>query len=211
MATKLDSLITNSTTGEAISYYGGQSSNNNVQFKQTFEVTTNSDYTWTIKVSLYLRLNPNYPSGEGARLRYGVWQRLHKEYYTLEKDIHLLSLSGHWIDGVQVSNNAYEYYKVMENSIIVTTSTGRKGQRLDCGYINDNSGDPYSYYWCTEYTQIYVTLPSFSGMSYKINGEYKRVMPWIKVNGTWKRTKQYIKVNDTWHEYNDTWIYNPEA
>ena len=31
---KLDSLITNATSGEAISYYGGQSSNYNIQFKQ---------------------------------------------------------------------------------------------------------------------------------------------------------------------------------
>lgn len=204
---KLDSLITNETTGEALNYYNGQSSNYNVQFKQVFEVTKNSNYTWTVKSSLYLRLNPNFPSGQGVRFDYGVWQNIGDSPYKLEQDIQLLSLSGHWINGVQVSNNAYEYYKVMESTRTIECSdTGRYGIRLRCGR-NTSSGTAL----CDDYTYIYVTLPAFSGIHYKRNGSYSMSMPWIKVNGEWKRTKQYIKVNGAWKEYKDTWLYNPEA
>jgi hypothetical protein len=205
---KLPSLITNETTGEAISYYNGQSSNHNVQFRQVFEVTQNNNYTWTVKSSLYLRLNPNYPSGRGERFPYGVWQRLGDEYFKMGQDIQLLSRSGHWINGVQVSNNAYQYYKVMESTKTYNCSnTGRYGTRLDCGFMNSET----SYYRNTDYTLIYVTLPAFSGLSYKTNNSWKYAMPWIKVNGEWKRAKQYIKINGQWKEYKDTWIWNPES
>ena len=204
---KLPSLITDATSGEAVSYYNGQSSNYNVQFKQTFEVTQNSDFTWTVKSKLYLRLNPNYPSGSGERFLYGIWQRIGDQFFQFQKDIQLLSRSGHWIDGVQVSNDAYEYYKIMENTKIYDCSdTGRRANRFECGYIQNST-----MYFCTDYTIIYDTFPPFSGLSYKMNNSWKSSMPWIKINGEWKRAKQFIKVNNEWKECKDSWIWNPEA
>lgn len=202
---KLPSLITNATSGEALSYYGHD---NKAIFKQTFEVSKNSNFTWTVKSSLYLKLAPEVPSGQGVWLGGGVWQRIGDEYFKLVKDIQLLSRSGHWIDGVQVSNNAYEYYKVMENTKTYNCSnTGRFGCRLDCGYMNSSQNT----YWCTDYRLIFDTFSAFSGLSYKINNNWKSSMPWIKVNGEWKRAKQFVKVNNQWKECKDSWIWNPEA
>ena len=84
--------------------------------------------------------------------------------------------------------------------------TGRRGVKLTCG--TNNNGNKYYF---TDYTLIYLTLPSFSGMQYKVNNKYNFVMPWIKINGEWKRAIQYIKINGEWTKYNDTWLWNPEG
>ena len=111
---KLPSLITNATTGEAISYYNGINDNWAINFKQVFQVTKNDNYTWTIKSQLYVRLNPNFPRVDNARIP-GVWQRIASEYFRYSADIQFLPNTGIWINGNQVSNNAYNYYKIMEN------------------------------------------------------------------------------------------------
>lgn len=200
---KLPSVITSETTGSAISYYGGKNNTTNVWFKQEFQVTKNSDFTWTATTKLYIKLPTTYTSGGQAFA--GLWQRIDNEEFKLNAEVQIL-VTGVYVNGSKISSNAYEYTKVMENTLTITSNTGRKGQRFDCGYINNSTS-----YYCNDYTLIYVTFPSFSAMHYKVDGEYKRVMPWIKVNGTWKRAEQYIKVNGVWKKYNDTWIYNPEA
>ena len=59
---KLPSLITNSLTGEALNYYGSDR-NWAVEFKQTFEVTQNDNFTWTIKSALYIKIPTTYTTG----------------------------------------------------------------------------------------------------------------------------------------------------
>lgn len=198
---QLDNVVTNATTGEAINYDGYD---DKVQFKQEFQVTKNSNYTWTVRSTLYGKLI----SGSGTRF-FGFWQGIgNNNYNTGVEDVQFLS-TGIYINRNKVSNNSYEYYKLLENTININcTSTGRNAIRLRCGKLSD---DGTSNYYFNEYRFIYLTLPAFSGMKYKINSSWKSSMPWIKVNGEWKRVKQFIKVNNTWKEYNSTWIWNPEA
>ena len=210
MATKLPSLITNQTTGEAINYYSNTNRNSNPWFKQEFKVTKNDNYTWTVTSKLYIKIAREFPSG-GISIREGLWQRIGNEYFKWQNKItiglDIYNNPGIWINDNKVSNNPYEYYKIMENSKTYNCSSyGRFASKLDCGYIENSKT-----YYNGGYTLIYVTFPSFSGMKYKKNNAWKLAMPWIKVNGEWKRVKQYIKVNGEWKEYNDTWIWNPEA
>lgn len=198
---QLDNVVTNATTGEAINYDGYD---NKVQFKQEFQVTKNSNYTWTVRSTLYGKLI----SGSGTRF-FGFWQGIgNNNYNTGVEDVQFLS-TGIYINRNKVSNNSYEYYKLLENTININcTSTGRNAIRLRCGEL---SADGTSNYYFNEYRFIYLTLPAFSGLKYKINNSWYLSMPWIKVNGEWKRAKQYIKINGQWKEYKDTWTWNPES
>lgn len=201
---KIPSLITNSLTGEALNY--SNSGSGKVEIKQTFEVTqNNNNFTWTIKSKIYIRLNSGYPQGKGERFS-GIWQQIGDGINKIIEDIQILSLSGVWINNVQVSNNAYEWYKILEQEKTYECTTGRQGVKLQCGYANGNNN-----YYFDDYTLIYLTLPAFSGMQYKVNNKYYFAMPWIKVNGEWKRALQYVKVNDEWKKYNSTWKWNPEG
>ena len=201
---KLPSLITNETTGEAINYYGS-SHNENPFIKQTFEVTKNDNYTWTIKSSLYIKLPTTVTSGGfnmGTCCVFIGGQRFDVQ------EVQIMT-TGVWTRGSKISNNPYEWTKILEGTMnYECTSSGRNAVRLYCGYLNPSGTTSYLFY---DYTLIYVTLPSFSGLEYKINGSWKYVMPWIKVNGTWKRANQFMKINDEWKEYHDTWMWNPET
>lgn len=198
---KLPSLITNSLTGEALNYYGNPHNNNPI-FKQTFKVTQNTDFTWTVKSELYIKLDSSQSSGG---------QNVGTCYIRIGSNIQEIQnvqimVTGVWINGTQVSNNSYEWAKILESTETFECTTGRQGVRLTCGYVNANN-----YYYFEDYTLIYLTLSSFSGMQYKVNNKYNFVMPWIKINGEWKRAIQYIKINGEWTKYNDTWLWNPEG
>lgn len=199
---KLPSLITNSLTGEALNYYGNPHNNNPI-FKQTFKVTQNADFTWTVKSELYIKLDSSQSSG-GQNVG-TCYIRIGSKSTQLIQNVQIM-VTGVWINGTQVSNNSYEWTKILESTETFECTTGRQGVRLTCGYINANN-----YYYFEDYTLIYLTLPSFSGMQYKVNNKYNFVMPWIKINGEWKRAIQYIKINGEWTKYNDTWLWNPEG
>lgn len=203
---KLPSVVTSDLTGSAISYYGGKNNTTNVWFKQEFQVTKNSNFTWTVTSKLYIKLPTTYT--EGGQAFEGLWQRIQDNEFRLSQRVDI-TVNGVYVNGSQVSSNAYQYTKVMENTETIGVSvSGRLGQRLDCGYTYNSTS-----YYCDDYTLIYLTLPAFSGMRLKnpVTGGWRYCMPWVKVNGTWKMAEQYIKINGTWKKYNDTWVYNPDA
>ena len=199
---KLPSLITKSLTGEALNYYGNPHNNNPI-FKQTFKVTQNADFTWTVESELYIKLDSSQSSG-GQNVGTCYIRIGSKSTHEIQ-NVQIM-VTGVWINGTQISNNPYEWTKILESTETFECTTGRQGVRLTCGYVNGNN-----YYYFEDYTLIYLTLPSFSGMQYKVNNKYNFVMPWIKINGEWKRAIQYIKINGEWKKYNDTWLWNPEG
>lgn len=201
---KLSSLVTNSLTGEALNYYGGDSYK--VEVKQKFEVTQNSNFTWTIKSSIYIRLSSNYPQNLSERFS-GVWQQIGDDENKISADIQMLPKTGIWINGTQVSNNAYEWYKILElEKNYECSKTGRLAKRLRCGEVFSNGNE----YYFDDYTFIYLTLPSFSGAWYKKDNKYINAMPWLKVNGEWKRVLAYKKINGKWIQSKQVWKWNPE-
>lgn len=199
---KLPSLVTNATTGEAMNYTNSQS----VEFKQTFEVTKNDNYTWTVKTKLYGRLKPGADPSYGTILGAGVWAYIGDTRFSNSQRI---EISSHiYINNVMVQNSPYDYYQFLSaEHTFQCNKTGRYGTRLICGYVSPSLTD----YYFSDYTLVYVTLPPFSGAYYKINNGWKSSMPWIKINGEWKRAKQFVKVNNQWKECKDSWIWNPEA
>ena len=43
------------------------------------------------------------------------------------------------------------------------------------------------------------TIDAYTKVKIKINGVWKKAIPWVKVNGVWKKcTKTYIKVGSSW-------------
>lgn len=202
---KLPSLVTSNLTGEALNYYG---SSQNIIVKQTFEVTKNQNYTWTVKSSLYIKLKDGISIGQAFD---DLWLYIQGTYYDIGKKVEIspngVLLVNPDSSYERLSNNGYEYTKVLENTKTINFSrTGRAGITLYCGWTYNSNRRLFD-----DYTYIYLTLPAFSGMFYKENGTYKRTMPLIKVNGVWQRTKQYVKVEGEWKEYNSTWVYNPEV
>lgn len=198
---KLPSLITNNLTGEALNYYGNPHNNNPI-FKQTFKVTQNADFTWTVKSELYIKLDSSQ-SSSGQNVGTCYIQIADKAFDI--QDVQIM-VTGVWVRGSQISSNPYEWTKILDCMETFESPTGRRGVKLTCG--TNNNGNKYYF---TDYTLIYLTLPSFSGMQYKVNNKYNFVMPWIKINGEWKRAIQYIKINGEWTKYNDTWLWNPEG
>lgn len=199
---KLPSLITNSLTGEALNYYGSDR-NWAVEFKQTFEVKQNADFTWTIKSALYIKIPTTYTTG-GQNLG-TCWLDIGGQMSDIQEV--QISIAGVWTRGSQVSSNPYEWTKILESTKSYECTTGRQAVKLQCGWVTTENKDVYF----DDYTIIYSTFPSFSGMQYKINNKYYFAMPWIKVNGEWKRALQYVKVNGEWKKYHSSWIWNPEA
>lgn len=185
---KLPSLITNNLTGEALNYYGNPHNNNPI-FKQTFKVTQNADFTWTVKSELYIKLDSSQSSG-GQNVGTCYIQIADKAFDI--QDVQIM-VTGVWVRGSQISSNPYEWTKILDCMETFESPTGRRGVKLTCG--TNNNGNKYYF---TDYTLIYLTLPSFSAMQYKVNNKYKFVMPWIKINGEWTK-------------YNDTWLWNPEG
>lgn len=205
---KLDSLITNDLTGEAMNYdYWYDPAN--VDFKHVFNVVKNDDFTWTITCSLYMKLSDTIVEpGVGAYSYNDLWLGIGNEYFDLGQEVSI-SNTDIKVNNVVFSNTPLQYCKVFEcTRTIECSSSGRLGIRLNCGKWTYEHTTRYLF---SDYTYIYLTLPAFSGLQYKINGSYKKTMPWIKVNGEWKRALQYVKVNGEWKEYEDTWLYNPEA
>lgn len=201
-------IITKELKGEAISSYGtGEYA---IYFKQEFEVKVDySNFKYTIISRLYMKLASTYVTG--GQVFKGLFQQISDDRYKTSK-FSIMPSGVYDSNNKLISSNPYNYTKVMENSCSIScSSTGRFAIRLYCGWIlGDGSSDANDQYILfDDYKYIYLTLPSFSGIKYKLNNSYNSSMPWIKVNGTWKRCLQYIKVNGAWKRYNDTWVWNP--
>ena len=47
--------------------------------------------------------------------------------------------------------------------------------------------------------ELSATIDAYTKVKIKINGVWKKAIPWVKVNGVWKKcTKTYIKVGSSW-------------
>lgn len=199
---KLPSLITNELTGEALNYYGSDR-NWAVEFKQTFEVIKNDNFTWTIKSALYIKIPSTYTSG-GQNIG-TCFLKIGNQRYDVQ-DVQIM-VSGIWVRGSQISNNPYEWTKILEKTNSYECTTGRRAVRLYCGYVNSSGSEVYF----SDYTLIYSTFPSFSGAWYQKDNTVYAAMPWIKVNGEWKRALSYKKINGKWVQSNQVWKWNPEG
>lgn len=117
-------------------------------------------------------------------------------------------------------------YEVTENSISVYWSADS-----ECDYLQyslnggewiDTAGNPYTitglesgttYSIRTKVKKIYTDLWTESSaitgttldtrkIRLKVNGEWKKAIPYLKINGEWKKTTPYLKVSDVWKEGN---------
>lgn len=199
---KLPSLITDALGGEALSYYDSSSSIYAIHFKQTFEVTQNTNFTWTVKSTLYIKIPTTYTVG-GQNLG-TCWINIGGQRYDIQ-EVQIMT-TGVWVRGSQISNNPYEWTKILEGTNTFSSETGRLAIRLRCGQLDSSGNEQY----LDDYTIIYLTLPSFSGAWYKINNKNKNAMVWIKVNGEWKKALQYAKINGKWKQSKQLWLWNPE-
>lgn len=51
----------------------------------------------------------------------------------------------------------------------------------------------------TSSSNLSATIDAYTKVKIKVNGVWKKAIPWIKVNGVWKKcTKTYIKVGSSW-------------
>lgn len=51
----------------------------------------------------------------------------------------------------------------------------------------------------TSSSNLSATIDAYTKVKIKINGIWKKAIPWVKVNGVWKKcTKTYIKVGSSW-------------
>lgn len=51
----------------------------------------------------------------------------------------------------------------------------------------------------TKSDKLSATIDAYTKVKIKINGVWKKAIPWVKVNGVWKKcTKTYIKVGSSW-------------
>ena len=51
----------------------------------------------------------------------------------------------------------------------------------------------------TSSSNLSATIDAYTKVKIKVNGVWKKAMPWVKVNGVWKKcTKTYIKVGSSW-------------
>ena len=51
----------------------------------------------------------------------------------------------------------------------------------------------------TKSGKLSATIDAYTKVKIKINGVWKKAIPWVKVNGVWKKcTKTYIKVGSSW-------------
>lgn len=53
--------------------------------------------------------------------------------------------------------------------------------------------------YSTESVELSETIDAYTKVKIKVNGVWKKAIPWVKVNGVWKKcTKTYIKVGSSW-------------
>ena len=51
----------------------------------------------------------------------------------------------------------------------------------------------------TSSSNLSATIDAYTKVKIKVNGVWKKAIPWVKVNGVWKKcTKTYIKVGSSW-------------
>lgn len=220
---RLDDVISSALTGEAYnsynSFFDGQTANPCIRtdVKQTWNVTYDTtNFKWVVKSELYVKgtvLSTTTHGGTLYQRNLGVYIGGYRSVIGQDVFVNINGMAntvypdgdGIYVGSTKISSTPTVYAKVFEYSVdIPCTSNGRAGIILRVLYLRDGS-----YYLPTNYTYIYLTLPSFSGLQYKINGSYEYTMPWIKVNGTWKRAIQYIKVDGEWKEHKDTWTNQP--
>lgn len=153
-------------------------------WRLSWEVIKNtSNFTWTIKVKLYLNTHSeNWANEFKPKIQIGseVFEGVYGTY-------------GYSTDFVFLME-ATKTYEV--------TSTGLQAAAI-YGESENYEGDTFDKVWGA------VTFSSFSGASIKINNEWKNSMPWIKVNGQWKRCQQYIKINGQWRLSDKKWTWDP--
>lgn len=214
---RLDDVVSSALTGEAtnnyISFVNGSTQCVRTDVKQTWSVTYDTtNFKWVVKSELYVKGTKLASSSGGTMYTRNLGINIDGNHKEVGSEVFVqidgmgsFSSNGVYVGNTKVSSTPTTYTKVLEYSVDIPCSeVGRRGTRLYTYYKRDGSN-----YLLTNYTYIYLTLPSFSGMRYKVDGDYYYVMPWIKVNGTWKRALQYIKVNGTWKPHNDTWQYTP--
>lgn len=220
---KLDDVISSALSGEAYNSYNSFSDGQTAEpcirtdIKQTWNVTYDTtNFKWVVKSELYVKGTVLQTATSGGTLYHrnlGVSIGGYRSVIGQDVFVNINGMAntiypdgdGIYVGSTKISSTPTVYAKVFEYSVDIScTSGGRAGIRICVNYLRDGT-----YYYPTNYTNIYLTLPAFSGMEYKTNGKYKFVMPWVKVNGTWKRAIQYIKIDGEWKEHKDTWTYQP--
>lgn len=215
----LNDLVVKNLSGETSNYAYSTSGLIKVEFKQTYEVEQdNVNFKWKVKSALYVRLVQEDDPDYGGIGRRDIYLNIggNKKYLSTGTSVHGDLSENHFsinrntgvtVNGNVISSDAWTFTKILENEVEFTSDTGRLAMRLNSGYVSTSGNDNFF----EDYSNIYLTLPEFSGMWYKINGARKEVQPWIKVNGQWKKVHQYIKVNGQWKKSISTWIWDPTS
>ena len=154
------------------------------KWRISWQITQNySDFTWTINVKYYL--NTGF---SGVYITFKPKLQIGDNIYTGSYGDH---------------GGSNSFVLLMEKTVTIPcSSTGRYGLMI-YGFLENSDGDTW--------TQVEgaLTFPSFSGAFVKVNGEWKKSMPWIKIDGKWKRCKQYIKTDNQWKLSNQVWLWDP--
>lgn len=172
----IDDIYTNLMQGEnivGINHVTGGTANSYLYEKLVHTITLDlENFQWKINAKLYMKievLSGSYPF-----------------YYTPSIYIY----NDYILGEARTVSTCPDYTLVLEyNKTIDCTKTGR---------INNIALGIAAVTSTTDYRWIYATPDPFSGLSYKINGDYKNSMPWKKINGKWQRVYAYKKTNGSW-------------
>ena len=220
-------IPTNETNGENITYSTHSNDNNTVALTFAFKLTWNviqdtTNFNWKVKCAIWAKVeSATGTTGNAYNINYrDIAIRIGNNYHYLATSSSEPALTiGAWandktdgqitVNGVRLTSNPSNYTKILEvEETKELTHTGRWATSLRELQSSTYRGDLYSF--GPDLTTIYLTFPSFSGLTYYTTTHYLSSMPFIKINGEWKPAySQYIKLNGEWKKAIDTWLWTP--
>lgn len=166
-----------------------------VNYSATYTATRSNNSTTAVSVALTFSawLNSGGFLGTGhkltiyVRLNGGTWQH-----------VVIKSNDASWRTTTKHTANVTLTGNIAKNSTKIDFYVTRAGSRE-----NGSAGKLGSASSPKSYT---ANLPTYGGgdatddkyICVKINGAWKKAIPYVKVNGTWKKAVPYIKVSGTW-------------
>lgn len=159
-------------------------------------VNYNPAHQYTDLVAYYI--DPTYPTGlsasfdEDTRIISYTWATAHCDYVQLYRSLYdendSLIKEGYVNVSGRTNNKLYN-----TDLPIKETLTEDVAKVIYKVYNVSVSGH---YKWTLG---LPVTIDTYSKVLIKVNGNWKKAVPWVKINGVWKKvTKTYVKVGSNW-------------